>query len=149
MFLHPAIAKRRLRPVCGIRHVRVLMGTLIFGLSIVLGCGSKMKLPATYPVRGKVVFRQGGVLPGGAIFFQSQANLSVSAGSPIAEDGTFELKSFIVGREASGAIAGLHRVVITPPFLLNGAPYRIPPIPDRTLMVSEGENNYKITIERK
>jgi hypothetical protein len=115
-------------------------------LCVVLGCRSKMQLPPTWPVRGKVVFRQGGTLPGGTILFQSLVKPQVSASGKIEADGTFELKSFIAGDEASGALAGSHRVTITPPCVENR--FTMPPIPPQTIAVSKGDNNLTITIDK-
>jgi hypothetical protein len=131
----------------GMYSRRVPAGLLVFGLCLLSGCNSKVKLPATHPVRGKVVFRQGGVLPGGTITFRSQVNPAVSASSRIGPDGTFELKSFIAGDEAPGAPAGLHSVIIVPP-LDNKAMASLPPFPEQTVKVSEGENNLTITLDK-
>jgi hypothetical protein len=112
-----------------------------------LGCRSKALLPPTCPVRGKVVFRQGGALNGGTILFQSLVKPEVSASGKIEADGSFELKSFIAGDEAPGALAGSHRVTITPP--CQGNQFSMPPIPPQTIAVSEGDNNLTITIDKQ
>jgi hypothetical protein len=131
----------------GIRQARMMAGTIICGLLLTLGCGKNVKLPPTNPTRGKVVFRQGGHLTGGSILFVSQDNPSVSASSKIGEDGTFELRSFIAGDEAPGAIAGSHRVTIIPPCI--GNEFSMPSIPEQTVSVSPGENNFTITIDKR
>jgi hypothetical protein len=128
---------------------RILLAVMLaIGLCWVGGCREKPKIPKTCPVRGKVVFQQGGPFPGGTIQFQSLDRPSVSASSKIAADGTFELTSFIAGDQAPGAVAGRHRVIITPPFI-GGAPPTIPPVPPQEITVSEGENNLTITVDRK
>jgi hypothetical protein len=76
----------------------------------------------------------------------SQVHSAVSASSQTGKDGTFEWKSFITDDEAPGAVAGLHRVIITPPYV-NGVFLQIPPIQPQTVKVSEGENNLMVTIE--
>jgi hypothetical protein len=126
----------------------LLAAMLAIGLCGIAGCRQKLQLPKTCPVRGKVVFRQGGPFPGGTIQFQSLDRPSVSASGKIGPDGTFELTSFIAGDQAPGAVAGRHRVIITPPFI-GGAPPTIPPVPPQEITVSEGENNLTITVDRK
>jgi hypothetical protein len=132
----------------GIYSWKIPASLLVFGLCFTSGCNSQMKLPTTYPVHGKVVFRQGGAFPGGTITFQSQVNSAVSASSRIGPDGTFELKSFIAGDEAPGALAGLHRVVIVPPLDDKAVMSTLSPIPVQTVKVSEGENNLTITVDK-
>jgi hypothetical protein len=145
--LNPMLFPQR----CGGKYSwRIPASLLFFGLCFTSACNSnKMKLPTTYPVRGKVVFRQGGAFPGGTISFQSKVNSTVTASSLIKADGTFELKSFISGDEAPGAIAGLHRVIVVPPLDDKKALASLPPtIPPQTVKVSEGENNLTITIDK-
>jgi hypothetical protein len=125
----------------------LLAAVLALGLCWVAGCRQKPKIAETYPVRGKVVFRQGGPFPGGTIQFHSRAKPAMSASSMIGPDGTFELTSFIAEDRAPGAVAGPHRVIVTPPFI--GAAPTIPPVPPQEITVSEGENNLTITVERK
>jgi hypothetical protein len=131
----------------GIGRAGILAGTILSGLCLVFGCGHAAKLPSVNPVRGKVVFKQGGHLAGGSIVFISQDNPKVSASSKIGEDGTFELRSFIAGDEASGAIAGSHRVTIVPPCIGNS--FAMPSIPEQTISVSSGENDLTITIDKQ
>jgi hypothetical protein len=131
----------------GVPRSEILALILAFGLGFLAGCREKLQLPRTYPVSGKVVFRQGGPFPGGTIQFQSLSQTTVSASSNIEADGTFQLTSFIANDQAPGAIPGRHRVIITPPFIGN-AP-TIPPVPSQEVTVSEGENNLTITVDRK
>lgn len=81
------------------------------------GCGNgkKARLDATYPVHGKVVFRNGTPITAGVVCFQSQEDRGVSATGTIGPDGSFVLSSFIAGARAPGALPGKHRVIITPP----------------------------------
>jgi hypothetical protein len=141
-------SQRRSTTVRGILPAMIPAGVLALGLCLAFGCGSQAKLPQTHPVRGKVVFRQGGAFPGGTISFQSQVNSAVTASSLIKAGGTFELKSFIAGDEAPGAIAGLHRVVIVPPLDDKAVMSTLSPIPVQTIKVSEGENNLTITVDK-
>jgi hypothetical protein len=119
---------------------------LVLALGLAAGCTPKAQLPKLVPVRGKVVFRDGGPLTGGTIQFQSQQRLDVVASSVIGADGSFELSSFISGARAPGAVPGLHRVIIEPPFAKGSQ--SAPTIPPQEITVTEGENSLTITIEK-
>jgi hypothetical protein len=73
------------------------------------GCSdyAKMKPPATYRVRGKVVWSTGAPLPGGRITFHPLASASSEACAEIERDGTFALATF--GKE-DGAMPGRYRI---------------------------------------
>ncbi len=81
---------------------------MLSALPGVTGCG-RDGLP-TYPVTGKVVFPNGRPLEGGTIVFES-VDHPVAARSVIDMDGSFRLGTYEKG---DGAVAGLHRVGITP-----------------------------------
>jgi hypothetical protein len=119
---------------------------LILGFCLSAGCGRKAQpLPSTYPVRGKVVFRQGGAMAGGTICFQSQAEPDVSAAGEIGPDGSFEITSFVAGNRAAGAAAGKHRVLVVPAVVDQSQ--SAPSIPPQMVEVSPGENDVTITID--
>jgi hypothetical protein len=147
MFLHAGHTKSTSTAARRISFLGIDLIVLAAGLCVAAGCRQKMELNETYPVRGKVVFRQGGVFPGGTIQFQSLARPAVSASGKIGPEGTFELTSFIADDQAPGAVAGRHRVIVTPPFV--GAAPTIPPVPPQEITVSEGDNNLAITVDRK
>ena len=94
-----------------IRVVLVLL-TAIMG-----GCGGNSG-PATYPVKGKVVYK-GSAAPvtAGIVLFQSTTDPPVQASGDIQADGTFELASDL-GKP--GTVAGEHRILIQPPVLEPG-----------------------------
>jgi hypothetical protein len=118
---------------------------LASSLCLAAGCGPKAQLPSTYPVHGKVVFRQGGPLAGGDIYFQSEADPNVSAAGLIAPDGAFEVTSFIAGARAAGAVPGRHRVLVIPPSPDNSQ--SVPSVPPQFVEVAPGENDFTITID--
>ncbi len=93
------------------RLLRAIASATVFAmLTATAGCGSGM--PATYPVRGKVVWKGGKPVMDGRIEFQSVADEKMKAVSEIGEDGTFSLVSHLGGKSAAGAVAGQHRVVV-------------------------------------
>jgi hypothetical protein len=120
---------------------------LILAFCLSPGCGRKAEpLPPTYPVRGKVVYRQGGALGGAVVYFQSQAEPNVSASGQTGSDGSFEVTSFVAGDRAPGAVAGTHRVLVVPP--IESQEQIPPPIPPQTLEVKAGENDFTITVDQ-
>lgn len=87
---------------------RVVISVFIF---LVVGCGSQDH--RTYPVHGKVLFGDGSPMPGETIEFRnvSQGDAAIIASGIVAEDGTFELITF---GNKQGAVAGMHRVIVSP-----------------------------------
>jgi hypothetical protein len=65
----------------------------------------------TFQVSGTVKFPDGQPLTAGRILFRPDKDAKYSARGGILEDGTFELSTF---NEGDGAIAGVHKVMITP-----------------------------------
>lgn len=85
----------------------------VAGLALLLaaaaGCGTR----TTYPVRGKVVFKDGTPLTGGLVVFRPvDEKLQVSARGDIRPDGSFVLGTYL---EGDGAVAGKYQAAITPP----------------------------------
>jgi hypothetical protein len=85
----------------------------IVALALVLlgavGCGGAK----TYPVRGKVVFKDGKALTGGTVIFEPvDKNLKVSARGDIQPDGTFRLGT---DSDNDGAPEGGYHVLVVPP----------------------------------
>jgi hypothetical protein len=78
-------------------------------LIVAAGCGG----PTTYPVRGKVVFKDGTPLTGGLVVFRPvDEKLQVSARGDIQPDGSFILGTY---KEGDGAVPGKYQAAITPP----------------------------------
>ena len=95
-------------------HLAGRLVSVVFVIVTVVGCG-----PGTYPVEGQVVFTDGKAareLSGGAVEFRSlEVQPAVSARGLIRDDGSFSVTTHKPG---DGAVAGRHRVLITPPIVL-------------------------------
>ncbi len=95
------------------QSLRMLMVAAVCALAATAGCeqGDRLK---TYPVTGTVTFPDGQRFSGGResfIVFESTEQ-SINATGVIEPDGTFSLGTY---EPDDGAIAGSHRVSITPP----------------------------------
>ena len=93
--------------------LRMLMVAVVCSLASTPGCdhGDRLK---TYPVTGTITFPDGQRFPGGResfIVFESTEH-GINATGVIDADGTFRLGTY---EPNDGAIAGGHRVSITPP----------------------------------
>ena len=100
---------RHMRP----RSLRMFMVAAVYTLAFTPGCdhGDHWK---TYPVTGTIAFPDGKRFSGGNqsfIVFESLEH-SVNATGVIDADGTFSLGTY---EPNDGAVAGIHRVSITPP----------------------------------
>ncbi len=125
------------------------LAAVFFAALVLGGCHSKAQLPSElYPVHGRVQLKNGEPAPGGLVSFQSQDNPLVTATGAIAADGTFTLSSFIDSVRRPGAVAGPHRVQITPPFSDHGMPYGSTVLPD-FLVVKPGDNEFTLTVNEK
>jgi len=100
------------------RAILLICGCL--GLVVLPGCGK-----GTCKVQGKVVYEDGqqagNELEGYSVTFESEED-RVSASGLIGSDGTFEVGTF---ENADGAVAGRHRVAITPPMHERGREARL------------------------
>lgn len=83
-----------------------------FGIMLAAACGCGSDLPATYPVKGKVVFKGGKVVADGRIEFHSVADAELVATGDIEPDGSFSLVTFKRGKQRAGAVEGQHKVVV-------------------------------------
>jgi hypothetical protein len=94
-------------------HERPLL--IVVGLFLLTGaCGCARR--DLYPVRGRVVFDQGGPidpLAGGLVIFEPlDPKMKVSARGDIQPDGSFRLSTF---QQGDGAPLGEYRVLVSPP----------------------------------
>jgi hypothetical protein len=115
-----------------------LLGPLLVGAA---GCGSG----STYPVQGKVVFKDGTPLAGGYIVFESVDDDRVIARSDIEPDGTFTLGT---RKPGDGALAGQHRVAVSPPLRPNPEAAQGPPL-IHPRFAKAGTSNLVFTVERR
>jgi hypothetical protein len=130
--------------------ITALLAAALLGTS---GCGaggaSDLK---TYPVKGKVVRKDGRPFPGGAITFRAVANPSLTATGAINEqDGTFELHTLVVAgsrnQKLPGAPAGEYTVLVIP--AMGKDQTASPPISVQkpSTVKAEGGNEFTITAE--
>lgn len=79
------------------------------------GCGEKVNLPQTYPVRGRVVYKGGVPVAGGVVQFQAHSDPRLLTNGETDVDGAFTLTTQVGGQKLSGAVAGEHQVTVVPP----------------------------------
>jgi hypothetical protein len=112
------------------------------------GCGGKTKEPppATYPVRGKVVYRDGTPAAGGAVEFRPAQGRLTSLGD-VGPDGTFTLTAVFGNQKLEGAVAGAHAVTYLPAM---GADQNVEPVnlPRPVTVKPDGGNDFTLTVPR-
>ncbi len=90
--------------------IRLCLSLSIYGTVVLAGCSGNS--PATtFQVSGTVKLSDGQPLTAGRILFRPDKDSKYSARGGINQDGAFELTTF---KEGDGAIAGVHKVMITP-----------------------------------
>lgn len=123
------------------------------------GCGHPpAPLPTTYPVHGKVTYKDGTPVAGGLVQFQPQAEPSVTTGAAIQAYGTYTLITIRDGLRAEGAVPGPNRVIVTPANgttaspqtidLKNAQPELAPTIYPTPYNVEQHDNEFNLTVER-
>lgn len=112
-------------PLCRTACVCLLLGTA-------LGCGG----PRTYPVEGRVTFKEDGapMRRGQVVFEPIDSTQAVSASGYIDDDGYFILTTF---KRDDGAFAGEYRAVVMPPFPTHGKDLDLLPTPRSSLVIDE------------
>lgn len=96
-------------------HRGVVLGVLVLAVGVsVAGCqGNQRPIPKTYPVRGKVVYKNGApVTNAGRIEFQTPNELYHTILGQVQPDGTFGLYTLSNNRKYPGATAGAHKVFV-------------------------------------
>jgi hypothetical protein len=126
---------------------RPLAGVLLaLSLFVTAGCSSAKKLPAVYPVEGKVVYKKGEPLTGGSVSFQSQTDSTFACSAEIQPDGSFTLWTVADKQRVKGAPPGKYNVTVVPAM---GADHSIQPITvAKPFEVEAKENRYTITLDR-
>ena len=109
----------QLQPRCNSRKSkrnfirRVAITSFCVAMLVSVGCGQKASsLPETFPVTGTVRDASGTPLGGGSIEFLAKQNQELLAVSNIAEDGSFNLSTYLNGESEEGAVAGEHQVTV-------------------------------------
>jgi hypothetical protein len=112
----------------------------------VLGCSPEHKLK-TYPVKGKVVLKQGDIqrLAEGYVELRSIGEPKVIAMGEIKPDGSFELGSQVAGKDYVGAPEGDYQARIILPTEGGGQPRSSSPIvAPRFLALDKSELKYTV-----
>lgn len=95
--------------------------------------------PPTFPVKGKVIFLEGGSPADGMIEFRSLGSDSISARGKVEKDGSFVLSCIASNKTLEGAVEGEHTVTYIPDFGAQGA--------QSTLQPSVAADKYKVKPE--
>jgi hypothetical protein len=131
------------RPVAGRRSAGVL---LALSFCLMVGCSSGKKLPATYPVEGKVTYKKGEPLTGGSISFQSQTDSTFATSGEIQPDGSFTLWTFADKDRLKGAPPGKYNVTVVPAM---GSDHTIQPVAvAKPFEVEAKENRFTIALDK-
>jgi hypothetical protein len=90
---------------------RSISAALLGLLAFVAGCGGTLK---TYPVTGKVTLKGGKPLAGARVEFETKlaSGKRVTAHGETQADGSYTLETPELG---SGAVAGEHKIIVSPP----------------------------------
>ena len=129
------------------------VGRLVFGVPLALslclmaGCQpAGKKMPAMHPVEGKVVYKTGQPLNGGAVKFESQTDQSFTTTGEIQPDGSFSLSTFVEKERVKGVPPGEYRVTVVPPL---GADHAVNPISlAKPYKVEAKQNQFTITLDK-
>ena len=112
------------------------------------GCGrGGSPGPQTHVVTGKVTYKDGSALTGGAITFTLASDPSLTASGDIGADGAFTLYTIVGSQRFLGAVEGEHRVTIIPAM---GEDQKLITVRLKTNMiqVEAKENHFLIEIEK-
>ncbi len=77
------------------RRGRVRWVAAALAWAILGGCGEKVQLPQTYPVRGRVVYKGGSPLAGGVVQFQARSDPRLLTNGETDADGNFALTTHV------------------------------------------------------
>jgi hypothetical protein len=131
--------------------LRLWLGSILIVAACLAGCGKRPPpLPTTYPVRGKVAYRDGTLLGGGMVQFVPEGYPEVTTSATINPDGTYSLTTMRDGLRAEGAVAGANRVMVIPPPGLDVKMGRgvVPTIYPNPYNVESRDNKFDLTAER-
>ena len=85
-------------------------GLLLVGLGGILACDKTPPPPKTYPVKGKIVFIEGGAPAEGHVEFRSTGADAVVAYGKVGPDGSFSLNTSASNKSLEGTVEGEHTV---------------------------------------
>jgi hypothetical protein len=124
-------------------------GALTVALALCLGCRpAGPPPPKTYPVQGRVVFKDGQPLAGGAVEFRQPDPAAPISTGEVGPDGTFALSCIVGNKKVDGAVPGTFQVTVMPQQGADqsgGRPIQV----TKSYIVKEGDrNDFTITIDR-
>jgi hypothetical protein len=131
-----------------LRPIPVLLVALFLIAVPLQGCQrQKGNQPQMFPVKGRVVYKNGEPLPGGKVQFQSRSDPSLSIFGDIQTDGRFSLFTLVKNRKLAGAVPGEHQVQIVGPMAPDQTMIEVRPL-QTTWIVEPGENDFTIQVEK-
>jgi hypothetical protein len=104
--------------------------------------------PKTYPVQGRVVFKDGQPMAGGAVEFRQADASAPSSTCEVGPDGTFSLSCVVGTKKVPGAVAGTFQVTVLPPQSADQSGGRPVQLPKPYTVKEDDSNNFTITIDR-
>jgi hypothetical protein len=113
---------------------------------MIIGCAQPAPPPTTYPVTGKVSYKNGEALPDGTIQFVAIGDSRYTVTGEI-KDGAFALKTYIDGKPIDGAVAGNYQATIIPVSPDQSQPAIALPKP--YTVKAEGPNHFNITLDAR
>jgi hypothetical protein len=126
-----------------------VLGALVLATGVGLaGCpdGNQRPIPKTYPVRGKVVYKDGApVTTAGRIEFQTPNELYHTILGEVQPDGTFSLYTLSNNRRYLGAPEGIHKVFVILPDKRTGEEIRVSA---GECTLQPGDNDITLQIEK-
>ena len=132
------MTRRAWSPVC-------LLIVLLVGMA---ACNTLPPPPKTYPVKGKVVFIEGGSPTEGTIEFRSTTE-SVTAMGRVQTDGTFTLETLASNTKVEGAVEGEHTVTfISGVGKEQGQSALTPSLAEEKYKVKAGDNNITVKVAK-
>jgi hypothetical protein len=121
---------------------------LLIGISGLAGCGDRRPpMPQTYPVHGRVTFKNGTPVTEGMVRFEPQSSPVANTVALINKDGAYSLITTIAGRRAEGAVPGANRVSVVLPAKGDALPTP-PVIFPKPFNVEAKENDIPLKLDR-
>jgi len=106
--------------------------------------------PPTFPVTGKVTFKDGTPLVNGAIGFTSAADQTLSIHASIKADGTFDDTFTVLGKQrVKGAPEGELDVRIFPPQGADQSSYEVSVVPTKITVKAGETNHFEFIVQKK
>ena len=104
--------------------------------------------PKTYPVQGRVVFKDGQPMTGGAVEFRPSDPAAPISTGEVGPDGNFSLNCVVGTRKVAGAVAGTFQVTVMPPQSREQSGGRPVQLSKPYTVKEDDSNNFTLTIDR-